>query len=141
MDEQGAAACRLLGQQRGRGGIHGVGLLRLALRLVDGGVGGSVDDDVGARFIQLAAHGGGIGEVQLGMGAGMDAAQRQQGAHEFPADLTVPAGDEDVHGNSSATAKGTPLTSLAESVGALVSGQGIASSGSFQRTQRSCSGA
>ena len=141
MDQQGAALCRLLRQQGGRGGIHGVGQSGFALRLVDGGVGGGIDDDVGPPFIQLAAHGGGIGEFQFAMTAGGDVAERQQGAGKLPADLAVLPRQQDIHGNSSATAKGTPLMSLAERFGAPVSGQGIASSVSFQRMQRSCSGA
>ena len=45
------------GQHTRAMGVDGVGLVRLALRLVDRGVGGCIDHDVGAGFGECPGHG------------------------------------------------------------------------------------
>src|SRR5215470_656345 len=139
--EECAAPFRLLGEDSGGGGVDRERKLRLALGLVDGRVGGRVDDDV-RRYLAYARDDlVGFGEIEAGAVEGDDVPERCQGAFELPADLAVPAAEQNPHANVSASRSRAPATSLAETIGVPTTGHSTARSGSFHATVRSWSGA
>ena len=74
----------------------------IALRLVDGSVGGGIDDDVGASVTNQLADGFGVGKVAFRQVNRNDFAERRQAALQFEADLAVLAGEEEFHGHQAA---------------------------------------
>ncbi|MCY1452191.1 hypothetical protein D9M71_690950 [compost metagenome] len=141
MDQGNTEGGRFFGEHAGSRGIDREGNLGLALRLVDRGVGGGIDQQVGSLGADLLPDQFGIAQVEPVTAEGDHFALAGQVQLEFPRDLAAVAGDEDLHSNSSASLKLTPAWSLADSRGASASGQSMARSGSSQRMQRSCSGA
>jgi hypothetical protein len=100
MHQPGARLGRGL-RQRGRcGGVERAGQIHFTLGLVDGGVGCSIDDDIGAQ----GAHGVGQSLRPTQVATRLAVAikrgqltQRRQAALQFPAHLTVLAEQEDFH--------------------------------------------
>ncbi len=102
VQQQRAAGLGFARQHGGRLGVDAARLFRLALGLVDGGVGGGVDDDVwlqrahaGGDALQLAqvtAQAVLAGAIQRD-----DLAQQRQAALQLPADLAVLAQQQDSH--------------------------------------------
>ena len=122
-------------------GVDGHGNVRLGFGLVDGGVGGGVDDDIGSDFTNGVENPLAIGDVELFAGKRNDFVLTGGQLLQGEAELAAGAGDEDFHGKHSASSKGRPSRSFEESMGSVVMGQSMPSCGSFQRRVRSCSGA
>ena len=101
MHQPGAQACGLLGQHAGGGGVEQARKLRFTLGLVHSGVGGSVDDDVGAEPAHSVADAFRLAEIAAVLLAievqRRHLAQHGQAALQFPADLAALAQQQDVH--------------------------------------------
>ena len=107
--QPGAQARRLLGQHARRSGVEGAGELGLAFGFVHGGVGGGIDDDVGAQRAHGVGKACGVAEVAAVLGAVKvecgDLAQHREAALQLPADLATFAKEEDVHALAGAVAE------------------------------------
>ena len=131
---------RLFRQRAGRAAVHGHRTLEPDFCLIHVGIGGGVEDHIRLRathrFMQLR----GIGQVELATARRDNLTQRRQAALQLPADLSVPAGEQDPHGYTSALRKRVPRLSFSDRTGGCVNCQSIARSGSSQAMVRSCSG-
>ncbi len=92
-------------EHAGRVGVDRLGEVGLRFRLVDGRVGGGVDDQVGTDGLHRGRERGGLREVGREVAAleveRQHLAQRLQRALQFPADLAVASEQEDLHVSSS----------------------------------------
>ena len=144
MDQRDAQGLGFFGEDAGRRGIDREGHLGLVLGLVDSSMGRRVDDQPRAMAAHLLADLLGVGQVELVATEHDQFTQALEPLLQLAGNLAVLAGDEDfqgfVHGNSSASSRGLPFWSLADSCGGSVSCQSIASVGSFHRMQRSALG-
>ena len=108
MHEQRAAGGGFAGEDKGGLRVEGAGELRFAFGLVHRGVGGGVDDDVGAQRAHGVGKACGVAEVAAVLGAVKvecgDLAQHREAALQFPADLATFAKEEDVHALAGAEA-------------------------------------
>ena len=138
MDQQRAASLRFLGKNAGRDSVHLHRQLGLALGPVYCGVGRRVHDEVRLDLAHEAPDGIGVGQVERGM---VGRERGLQNLLELRADLAVAAGQQEVHGKTSASRKRGASASRLESTGLPSNGQRIARSGSSQRMMRSSSGA
>lgn len=105
VDQRRAQGSGLFGQHAGGSGIEGEGGLGLALGLVHGGVGGGVDDQVRALGTDPLADGLAVGKVEAVAAQDQQFALAGEGQGQFTGDLAAVAGDEDLHGNTSASAR------------------------------------
>ena len=140
MDQRHAQGLGFFGEDAGRYGIDRERGIRLAFGQVHGGVGGGVDDQVGSVSADLLADVLGVGQVQLVAAEHDELAQTLESLLQCLGDLAVLAGDQDLHGNRSASISNLPAWSLADSCGASLSCQSMASVGSFHRMLRSALG-
>ena len=99
VDEEGAEPRGLLAKNTRRNGVDRDGRLAVGFGLVDGGVGGGVDDDVGACITNQLADSFWARKVAFRQVDRNDFAERRQAALEFEADLAVLAGEEEFHLN------------------------------------------
>ena len=99
MDNEGAEPGGFFAKNARCDGVHRGSTFLIALGLVDGGVGGRVDDDVGANVTHQPANGLRIGQIAFRLVDRNDFAERRQAALEFEADLAVLAGEEEFHLN------------------------------------------
>ena len=79
MDDEGAEPGGLFAKNARRDGVDRGSALLIALGLVDGGVGGGVDDDVGANVAHQLANGLRIGQIAFRLVDRDDFAERRQG--------------------------------------------------------------
>ena len=141
MHEDGIEALRFLCEDSRRDRVDRLRELGLALRAIDGGVGGGVDDRLRRNRAHGLAQAVGLREVEAAPVETDHFTERRERAGELPADLPVRTGEQYLHGNTSASRNRAPAASRPESVGVPASGHLIARSGSFQAITRSCSGA
>ena len=66
MDERDFCTRAGVGEMTGAGRVNGDGLVALTFGLVDGGVGGGVDDDVGRDVAECAIDGLGHSKIEIG---------------------------------------------------------------------------
>ena len=94
MDEVGAGGAARLGEDARAFGVDGAAARFVGLGLVDGGVGGAVDHDVGAELGETGGDGLGGCNVDVG---DVERAQLVRGEGELAVapELAVAAGDED----------------------------------------------
>jgi len=134
----------LFGQNAGRNGVDREGLLGLLCGLIDSGVSGGVDDQVGAQSLDLLANLYRLRQVELLATRHDQLTKPGKALLQSVRNLTVSAADEYfqrcVHGNRSASLRGRPFWSLAERSGEPSSCQSMTRSGSSQRMQRSAPG-
>ena len=118
------------------------GLRRLIFGQIDGGIGGGVDDPLGAGVGQRASDGLLVADVEFGAAPGEGVVPRGRRSHDRACDLAAAAEHQDSHANFSISAKLVPRASLADSFGATPSGSGqrIFKVGSFHARVRSCGG-
>ena len=88
VNQQAAGAGQLFGDASGCNRVDGVRQLGLALGLVDSGVGGGVDDDVGREIANGLRGRFRIGEIDLAARAGNHFTQRSESALQLPSDLS-----------------------------------------------------
>src|SRR3989344_5422940 len=118
--------------------IDGHGKIRLGFRLIHSRIGGGVDDKTGPNFPDDLSYGIRIGQVHFLLVHSRHLAQWRKGALQFPSDLAVLSGEENIdHSNISASRKARPALSLPESSGSPPPGHSIARAGSFQTIVRS----
>ncbi len=141
MDQRHAEARGFFGEHLRAAGIDREGLLAVGFRRVDGGIGRRVDDQVRPQQAHLLANLLRYGEVQRIVPEGEQLAGTRQLRLQLAGQLARAAGDQDFHGNSSASRSSLPAWSLADSCGASSNGHWMRSSGSFHSRLRSCSGA
>jgi hypothetical protein len=102
MHEQRAERGGFAGEDAGGQRVEGAGEVGFALGLVDGGVGGGVDDEVGATARTVAARLSGSAKLPerpgRRRGRGRRCHRGGEAALELPADLAVLAEEEDLHG-------------------------------------------
>ena len=137
MDEQRIGSLGLLSEYANRGAVDTQCQVRLAFRLVDRGVGGRVDDHVRVRRAHCPSDCIGVDKIERCM-IGRDG--RVEDRLELRADLAVAAGQQDLHGKTSASLRYGAAASRFESSGWPSKGHLIAMSGSSQRMTRSCAG-
>ena len=99
VDDEGAEPGSLLAKNARRNGVDRKGRLAVGFGLVDGGVGGGIDDDVGACITNQLADSFWARKVTFRQVNRNDFAERRQAALEFEADLAVLAGEEEFHLN------------------------------------------
>ena len=85
------------GQGSGAVAICGKGRLRLLFGAIHGGVGGRVEDDVGAQLAHAVRHGGDIGDVQFRARERRNLRAGRSGISQLMAELTARAGDQYPH--------------------------------------------
>ncbi len=141
MDQRHAEARGFFGEHLRAAGIDREGLLAAGFRRVDRSVGRRVDDQVRTQQAHLLADLLGIGQVHGVVPQGQRFADTGEFELQFSGELAFAAGDQDFHGNSSASRSSLPAWSLADSCGASSKGHWMPSSGSFHSRLRSCSGA
>src|SRR5277367_5465257 len=111
----------------------------LRLRLVDGGIGGGVDDDVRARRFEPGEDGGAVGQVERRPAERDHLELRSRTLDERRRHLALGSGDRDLHSNrSGASLSRGHWRSLSDRTGPPDSdGQAIPIAGSSQATPRS----
>ncbi len=104
MDERYAELRGCLGDMAGALAIHAHGERFLLLGLIDGGIGGGVDDDVAARLAQCGAHALAIGQIEKRPAERDDlrlarraVAQARDAVAQARDDLALCSGDGDAH--------------------------------------------
>lgn len=90
----------VLGELFGQAGVQALGLLGLAFGSINGGVGGSVENERGLVLGKVGIDGLGAGQVELLACGCQHVAEERKLALQLEAYLAVAAGDEDVHGKS-----------------------------------------
>ncbi len=99
-------------------GVDREGLLAVAFCGVNGGIGRRVDDQVRPQQAHLLTNLFGYGEIQCVVPEGEQLAGACQFHLQFAGELPRAAGDQDFHGNSSASRSSLPAWSLADNCGA-----------------------
>jgi hypothetical protein len=108
VDQPGAGGRRLAGQDGGGLGVDAPGQGGLGLGAVDGGVGRSVDDDVGPERAHRPGERLRSGEVGPVAAERMQLAERREGALQLPADLAVLAKEQDLHPGTAPSRAASP---------------------------------
>ena len=130
----------------GRFGVDAHGKLRLILGLVDGGVGGRIEDDVRRQAIERAGNGLRRGEIEHAAVGRQHRRRCWQPRDQRAADLPANACHQNAHhtgskrGNISASSASVrPSLSRADRIGSAMP-QSMPSAGSFQRSTFSSAG-
>jgi len=110
-------AFRFFGEDAGRDAVDLHRAFRLRFGFVDRGIRGRIYNEVGLDVAEHRPDRVGIGEVELLTRRADDFAERLQRAHQFPADLTGRAGDENFHSRRLRERRG-----IAQQLGGLVFG-------------------
>ena len=108
VNQRDAQRLGLFGEDAGGDGIDGERSVRLALGQIDGGVGRSVDDQSRAMGAHLPADKVCVCQVKLVAAQDEEFAQALEPLLQLLGDLAVLAGDEDFHGNKSASISSLP---------------------------------
>ncbi|RMT83547.1 hypothetical protein ALP39_04901 [Pseudomonas marginalis pv. marginalis] len=140
VNQRNAQGLGFLREDAGGDGVDGEGGVRFAFGLIDCRVGGGVDDQVGAMGAGLLADLLRFGQVELVAAEHNQLAQPLKVLLQCLGDLAMLAGNQNLHGNRSASISSLPAWSLADSCGGSVSSQSMASVGSFHRMLRSALG-
>ncbi len=141
VNQRHAQPCGFFGQHLRSACIDCEGLLTVGFCRVHGRIGRGIDDQVRPHQTHLLADLLRVGEVQGVVPKGQQLAGARQLQLQLTGKLPLAAGDQDLHGNSSASLRRLPAWSLADSCGGSSNGHSIPSSGSFHNRLRSCSGA
>ena len=130
---------RRMGGKQGNGiGVDALGERGVSFGLVDGGVGGCVENDVSAAVGNNPRHRGGISNVEIAFGGRDDGHTNGCAGLQGAAKLPAGTGNKRPHANTGASASSGAAASLPESCGVIpASGQSIPIAGSFQRMPRS----
>src|SRR5262249_55002732 len=125
----------------GRYAVDLHGELRLGLRPVHGSVRGGIHDEFRFRCTYYTADRVGIRKIKGSAVRAHELSEGRKRAFELPADLALPAGEQDPQVKISATSNSAARRSLSLKMSWLVRGHWIANRGSSQRIARSYPGA
>ena len=157
MDQQRILPPGPPGQAVGQFRVDTEDRLGIGFRLIDGGIGGRIDDQVGLQTLQQPFHRIEVAEVLLQRLTGSarrsaihtgDIAHPGQHRAKFAPELTRRAGQQDFHDATRAPNRGSRSAGMSASLGALASfadklppssGHFMPRSGSFQAMARSYS--
>lgn len=95
MGQQGSTQGCPVHHDRRCDGIDSEGECSFSFRLVDGGIGAGIDDDVGAQLVQYGWSGVHVCQIHCCAVQRNQFARQRQHAWQFMADLAVFAGDQD----------------------------------------------
>ncbi len=137
-----ARAAQRRRESRRRSGVDRVGKIRFALRLVNRGIGGRIEHDIGPFSLDNAGNRCAIGKVKRPTIQSDTCPSLGCSAQQRLADLPVHAGYQRLHGKVLTSASDRPVVSLAESLGSIPSsGHSMPTAGSFQARLPSFCGA
>ena len=137
MDHANASGVARLAEPPHGIGIDAVGEVRFVLRLIHGGVGGAVDQQVGFVFVQTSCHRVPVGDIQIAPGEPRHLKPLVAQADHFRTHLAVGPRNQDFHRARYSSSVG--LRASAAEINGSATGHGMARDGSFQSTPRESS--